>query len=190
MSSLLACLRGETRAAHDEIEATVDVVGSFSSLGRYRGLIERFYGFHAGWEVEMEAALADPTFARPRRKLPLLVRDLTALGARARIPSLPVCPDVAPMPSRAAALGSMYVIEGSTLGGTLLAKAAERRLRVTAASGGAYFRSYGPDVGPMWKDFARYAEAAVPPRQHADALSAALATFAVLQTWLQESGCA
>jgi heme oxygenase len=186
MGSLLARLKSETRRAHDEIEVTVDVAASFSSIGRYRGLLERFYGFHASWDRRMEAALDDPGFAAPRRKLPLLVRDLEALGERASIPSLPVCADIPPMSNRAAALGSMYVLEGSTLGGTLLAKAAERRLKVTATTGCAYFRSYGPDVGLMWKRFGAYAEAAVPPRDHLAAVDAALATFATLQSWLRE----
>lgn len=186
MISLLARLKSETRAAHDEIEATVDVSERFSSLERYRGLLERFYGFHASWDPRLEAALDDPGFAAPRRKLPLLVRDLKALGAQASIPWLPVCADIAPLASRAAALGSMYVLEGSTLGGTLLAKTAERRLQVTAATGGAYFHSYGPDVGPMWKRFGGYAEATVAPRDHSAAVDAALATFATLQSWLRE----
>lgn len=186
MDSLLARLKAGTEQAHLQIEARVDMAESFASLGRYRGLVERFYGFHASWDPRMEEALADPGFTAPRRKLPLVLRDLRALGAEASISSLPVCTDIAPMASRAAALGSMYVIEGSTLGGALLAKEAERRLELTAATGCAYFRSYGREVGPMWKGFRAYAEAAVPPRHHAVAVEAALATFTVLESWLRE----
>ena len=185
-ASVLAALKRETRAAHEAIERVVDVPASFSCQHRYRELLGRFYGFHAAWEEQAEAAIADPAFCRPRRKLPLLVRDLVALGLGDRVGSLPICPSVAPMRTRAAAIGSMYVLEGSTLGGTLLAKAAERRLGLSAAAGCAYFRSYGPNVGPMWKSFCLYAEGAVAPSEHEAAVDSALSTFASLQGWLCE----
>jgi len=183
--SLLARLKSETRSAHEDIERAVDLAESFLCLDRYRGLLARFYGFHASWEAQAEAAVADPAFCAPRRKLGRLVRDLTALGMGNTITSLPLCL-VDPMPTRAAALGSMYVVEGSMLGGALLAKEAERRLGLTRVTGCAYFRSYGPSLGLMWKDFQAYVEDAVPAQQHGAAVDAALNTFSRLQSWLQE----
>ena len=183
--SLLAKLKAETRTAHDEIERVVDVAESFSCLDRYLGLLAQFYGFHASWEAQAEAAISDPAFCAPRRKLGLLVQDLTVLGRGESVAALPLCP-VDPMRTRAAALGSMYVVEGSTLGGAILAKEAGRRLGLTPATGAACLRSYGPSLGPMWKAFQAYAERAVPAREHAAAVDAALDTFARLQSWLRK----
>ena len=183
--SVLDRLRQETRPAHEEIERAVNLEVRLSSRERYTDLIARFYGFYAIWEPQAEASVADPSFFDSRRKLALLVRDLKALGMDdEQIASLPLCRDPGPMPSRAAVLGSMYVVEGSTLGGTLISRQVETCLGLTATTGCAYFRSYGPAVGRMWRSFRAYLNGALMPHEHDAAVASANRTFACMQAWL------
>jgi len=152
--NLLERLKMETRPAHDRIERAVDLERRTTSRSSYRALLARLYGFHAAWEPKAEAMIADPAFFRPRCKTALLARDLGFLGlADLEIARLPRCAPLMPMTSAAAAFGAMYVVEGSTLGGTLIARRVERHLGLTAGRGCSYFRSYGAEVGPTWKLF-------------------------------------
>ena len=156
-----------------------------TSLGSYRDLLARFYGFHAAWEPCAEAALGDPAFSLPRRKAHLLSRDLRVLGlSEAEIARLPLCGLPLPMREPADALGAMYVVEGSTLGGTIIARLAERRLGLSPESGGAYFRSYGPAVGDMWRSFRARLLAVSAPRTDDAVVACANRTFAVMEAWL------
>ncbi|MCE7054496.1 biliverdin-producing heme oxygenase [Algoriphagus sp. AGSA1] len=51
------------------------------------------------------------------------------------------------------ALGILYVIEGSTLGGRIISKHVQRTLGYTPDNGAAYFAGYGEDTGLFWKKF-------------------------------------
>ena len=185
--TLLDRLKTETRPAHDRIERMVDIEGRTTSPASYRALVARFYGFHAAWEPRAEAALGDGELFRGRRKTHLLVRDLRALGlSEAEIARLPLCDLPLPMAGPAAALGAMYVVEGSTLGGTIIARLAERRLGLSPEAGCAYFRSYGPDVGAMWRSFRARLLAASSPATDDAVVACANLTFAVMQAWLAD----
>jgi len=187
---LLDRLRAETRQAHDHIERVVDLKARASSLTAYRQLLARFYGFHAVWEAEARAIIADPDLLEGRTRTPLLVRDLAALGAgEAEIRCLPLSPPVLRAPRLAEALGAMYVVEGSTLGGTLIAKHVERTLGLGPGNGCAYFRSHGADVAAMWRDFRARLLALSMPLAHDEVVAAAQRTFAHLSAWFsRETG--
>jgi heme oxygenase len=51
------------------------------------------------------------------------------------------------------ALGYMYVIEGSTLGGRIILKHISNKLGISEKNSGKFFTGYGPDTGIYWKRF-------------------------------------
>lgn len=51
------------------------------------------------------------------------------------------------------ALGILYVIEGSTLGGKVIYKHLQKTLGLNEESGAAYFYGYGDHTGELWKNF-------------------------------------
>ncbi|WPR74148.1 biliverdin-producing heme oxygenase [Algoriphagus sp. NG3] len=51
------------------------------------------------------------------------------------------------------AMGMLYVIEGSTLGGRVIFKHLQRTLGYTSENGAAYFTGYGENTGLLWKNF-------------------------------------
>ena len=186
--TLLERLRIETRPAHDRIEAAVDFPRWASSPEAYRGLLCRFYGFHRVWEEEAAALAPESASFGRRRKAHLLVGDLLALGMTPQeIIHLPRCRPLMPLPAPAAVLGGMYVIEGSTLGGAVVAREAERRLGLTAETGCAYFRSYGRDTARMWKSFGAALLAASSPDTDDLIVETARRTFDVMHDWLNEA---
>ena len=153
----LAVLRIQTASHHAAVERRVDIVGRLHSVEGYVDLLARLYGFYAPFEEVLGTAVARwgvPYDVEARRKAPLIARDLAALGlAPAAVAALPRC-GWAPLPGRpAAALGCLYVVEGATLGGRLIARLVERRLGLGPRTGAAFFGAYGPEVGPRWRAF-------------------------------------
>lgn len=184
-TNLLLRLKTETAVAHARIEQAFDLEARTSSLSAYRHLLARLYGFHAGWEPCAEAALSDPQFFHPRRKAKFLERDLRQLGMTpGAIRRLPSCDPTISMRTAAESLGSMYVLEGSTLGGAIIARHVERRLGLGCNNGCSYFRCYGGNVGRMWTAFKAALLTRCPPEQQDDTIAAALQTFEMLRSWL------
>lgn len=183
--TILDRLRSETRGQHEAIERDLDWQRRVGDLADYRSLLARLYGFHVVWEPEAAALIADEAFFGPRRKLHLLEADLACLGL---LPSLqgklPRCRPCLPMTTREDALGAMYVLEGSTLGGRLIANRASLALGLKPEAGLAYHGAYGVAVGSMWQAFRRHLCAASSPEADDRIVRSANLTFARLHAWL------
>lgn len=176
-------LRRETRSEHDRIEHALAWESRVEVPEDYRLWLLQLHGFHRVWEPAVAVALADPAFFEPRRKLHLLRTDLRRLGATdAEIAAIgaPSLPE--PLTSRADALGSMYVLEGSTLGGQIIA----RRVRSSLQFEPCYHLSYGNETGRMWRSFQEKLEDDLLGNDVDRAIGSARRTFACLRELLQD----
>ncbi|SAL87132.1 Heme oxygenase [Caballeronia arvi] len=181
---LLSRLKHETAACHARLENALGLMRDDLQRDEYIALLERFYGYVAPWEDAaaacMPASLTE--FFDARRKAPLLAADLAALtGER---PHVGPCRDLPRMHNVGGAFGSMYVMEGSTLGGRFIAPHVAERLDLEPGLGNTYFDGYGPRTGSMWNAFRATAESSVPELQFDDAVKAAIDTFESLHAWL------
>jgi heme oxygenase len=80
-------------------------------------------------------------------RLPLLQRDLAQLG----IQGLPLRePDKGDVADQAYALGALYVIEGSTLGGKILIRHLQSRLGAVISGSTAFYELDGKLDSPHW----------------------------------------
>jgi heme oxygenase len=185
---LIDRLRTETRDLHEALERDLDWKRRMATVEGYRGLLARWWGFHAVFEPLMDARPPLPGLA-PRRKLHLLERDLSRLGMSAdAIRALPRI-DASSLPDDPAGMtGALYVLEGSTLGGLVIA----RHLRVALAGTGAedacaYYQAYGRErTGPMWRAFLDLLASEVPHSSHPQVVAGACRTFAALRAWLPQ----
>lgn len=152
---ILAKLKEATRDQHEALENVVDVMNRTFSLGDYKELLAKFYRFYAAIEPTLPvAALEAAGFdVNPRRKTPLLECDLEHLGFLSDAQNAPPFTDIPMLDTPAKAFGSIYVMEGATLGGQLITRQLKEQLGITPENGGAFFNSYGQNVGPMWKAF-------------------------------------
>ena len=162
------------------MEAALDWQARASDRRRYRAWLERLYGFHRIWDPAVACAVADPALVEPRRKLTLLVADLgrldVAVSALDALPSPPPLRFV----DAAEALGSMYVLEGSALGGKLIA----RHVRASLGFAPAYHDPYGDRAGAMWREFQSRLESIVTLSRADGAVASAKSTFEHLRAWL------
>jgi len=150
-------LRDATHAEHERLEARLDIFDRIATRPGRRGLVARFHALH----VEAEAALApwladvpDLEFDR-RRRSGHLTWDLAALGGR---PNATASSAVA-VHSLPEALGRLYVLEGSSLGGRVIRK------RVEAGGGDmtglSFLDPYCEAVGDRWRGFLAVLDAQV-----------------------------
>jgi heme oxygenase len=177
---ILAELRSSTAERHAAIESVVPLMGDDVAWVDYESYLRSFLGFLEPLEQRLQqvpglkAALPD---LEQRFKTPLLQADLEGIPVTrcARLPKLD---------SLASAMGVLYVLEGSTLGGQVLL----RHLTEQFGAGfpHAFLASYGSNTGAMWKAFGGYVRAAVvTPHDRALAIAAANETFALLHQWLE-----
>ncbi|HEU5042109.1 MAG TPA: biliverdin-producing heme oxygenase [Gemmatimonadales bacterium] len=189
MQTLLARLKAETRFQHLRLERHLDVLGDGVTRAGHRRLLRRLYGFHRPWEEQALPLLerGHPGLTAGRSKLGLLERDLLGLGDDLEeIRALPCCRALPPLDTLCSALGSMYVLEGATLGGQVVSRHLARTLGVDADSGASFFRSYGDEVGPMWRRFGE-ALAVHAGREDDRVVACARDTFVCLHDWLLSS---
>ena len=111
-------------------------------------LLGQFHRFYSSWESWIEASPVDRDFFDPRRKLHLIGHDLAALGLAVPRTDHAERIDLG-SPSLERAFGSLYVVEGSTLGGQVtevaeqLAGRAVSRLRSILAGSAVDFPIFG-----------------------------------------------
>jgi len=180
-SPLLLALREGTLACHQSLEARLPFFDANFDTAAYRRLLQAYYGFHA----PLEACLG--AYQEPQRaKTPALTQDLQALTLSAReIDTLPVCQALPAIRDEASALGVMYVLEGSTLGGQVLKRAMAERLGLGPTSGAGFLDVYGALTGRYWRDFLdRLGQASTAPAAQAATVQAAVDTFECFERWL------
>ena len=149
-ADILTRLKLETAREHAAIEGATGIMRADLSLADYRDYLECSYGFYAPVEATLEwfgvwDALG--LKAAERMKLPLLERDLAILGRD--IAALPRCDAPPRLGSLDEALGAVYVLEGSTLGGRVIS----RHLRGQFGNGLplAFLDAYGEKTGESWQ---------------------------------------
>ncbi len=144
------------------------------------------HGFWQAAEAGLDGwAAAEPTAAEQvdwsrRRRSPLFAADLVALGATPadRVPELP------PVADTDAALGRLYVLEGSSLGGVFIDRHLATLPQLATAGPLASFSPYGERTGAMWHAFRSVTRARVAQGGDADrVVHAARQTFGALASW-------
>jgi heme oxygenase len=189
---MMSRLKEVTRPHHEAVEETLGRFKLSSSIEGYRSVLRRFHGVHRTAEAAFQdlegwdAIGIDPA---ERRKLPLLEADLRVLGDDDEaFAALPVGAPLPPLTDLPRALGAMYVLEGSTLGGRYITKSVGTTLGLTPGRGCSYFASYGDRVGPMWKSFGAAVDAfATTEELRATIAESADATFRAIDAWFSRT---
>ena len=149
-------LREATRDAHRDAEEAFDLDSRTASRREYAGLLLALHAFHSCAEQRLRAvdgwdALGPPVDLAARERASLLEQDLAHLGVPVSPPAFPVTlPSLESLP---AALGCLYVLEGSRLGGALVARRAVSALGADLPV--TFFSSGGRPTGADWRSFQR-----------------------------------
>jgi heme oxygenase len=179
-------LRTATASEHALVERTLGLMDADLDRPRLTGALAAMHGFWSAAEAGLDrwADRCPEDAARldwsTRRRTALFAADLHTLGAE---------PDgrVAPLPAVAGtdeALGRLYVLEGSTLGGSFIDRHLAARAELTGGARLRAFSPYGERTGAMWHAFRAATRAHVAAGgDAARVVAAARTTFAVLADW-------
>jgi heme oxygenase len=177
-------LRQETETDHHNVEAAVSLIHPGLKSAEYVQCLQRMYGVVAAWEeraAEMAPEWLQPSLLARQRRLHLKL-DLARFGAAEKDDGRPVLPEMNNLPSL---LGTMYVMEGSTLGGQLIARHVEVALHLSEGQGSSYFRGHGSQTGPLWKEFCEMLKLRIPDEQTDAVVVSAKAMFSTFGIWMQ-----
>ena len=186
----LTYLKKATEIKHRKLEKDLDLLRLSFTAEHYVAVLRRFYGFHKSWEPEVNAGLESqlPGFFAPRRKLPNIESDLRYLTSDTEdLLRIPSCTKLPPLKSIGSVLGSLYVIEGSTLGGRILTRHFGDHLGMRPEAGCRFFSGYGERTPQMWLAFGELLSGR-PPAENQDMLKSAVLTFELLGEWLCKEG--
>lgn len=162
-------------------------------MARYITILRGFEGFLGVWERELRGALPARLhgWLSDRSRLAFVEGDLACLSPGSAVPGRLRVPPCLPERSVPAAFGSLYVIEGSALGGQVITPRLERDLGLEPGRGASYFNGFGDRTGGMWREFRQRAAAEIgdePAGRHvarraaAQTFEALIATFEPLLT--------
>lgn len=142
-------LREATRADHQRLESRTDILGRVGRPDLRRAVVEGFHLLHTEAEAALAPWLADlPGLDfQARRRSGRLARDLVAVGGGSRAEEA----ERQTVAGVAEALGRMYVLEGSTLGGQIIRRAVEAR--GDDMLGLSFLDPYGARTGERWRAF-------------------------------------
>lgn len=184
--SMHSRLREETRTNHSQIECVPllkKIIDGQISLDDYQQLIIKFYGYISPCEKQINAVNSDISF--DRQKLPLLIKDLLALGVESQAQAdIELCHHLPDLTTRPGIIGYLYVMEGSTLGGQVISKILKNKLSLMADSGAAYFSGYGEQTKLKWNSFCQMLEIEADKCDQAIIIKSANEVFTTLHHWM------
>jgi heme oxygenase len=184
-------LRRETDVAHRRLHA--DPWLSAVAEGRvdrpgFRVVLAHLFGFYRPLEDRLAAsgfgAVTGIEFASHARA-PFLRDDLRFLGLRAdEIEALAACTALPEIDSPSAFLGCLYVLDGSRLGGSLLARALDSLFPADQIEGRSFFAAHRDRIGAIWRETCAAIEACGSDEQHLhEMVLSAREAFAALEAW-------
>ncbi len=186
--SVVVSLRGATAVHHRLLEAFLRLEPPLE----WSGYIEALRGFElflSNWEPRVRARSPARLhgWLASRSRYTLAVRDLAQLGFESGC-----SPDISAqcaslvenisLNSTAAVFGSIYVLEGSALGGQIIAKRAKEAFGLDPHNGAAYFKGFHPETASRWRQFQQLLDLEIGMGSEAreDACTAARQTFDAL----------
>jgi heme oxygenase len=197
---VLRRLRTDTAPEHEAVEQVLDLLDPDLTPARLATVLSRMHAFWLSAEAGLDRwAAAAPTAAADvqwvdRRRAHRFAADLAALGSA---PAAPVgVPDLPPVPDTDAALGRLYVLEGSTLGGVFIDRHLATLPQLAGTGPLRAFSPYGERTGAMWHAYRSATRAHVAAGGDAGRLvAAARQTFTALAAWcgaplLEQTGTA
>jgi heme oxygenase len=167
-------LRKQTTAAHQQLEKLVVArLKSIRSNQDYANLLKIFYAYFNRLEEAIKPFISAevlPDYA-DRRHAVSLANDITSIGSSlTRLPkvSVPI------IDNQIKALGALYVMEGSVMGGTIII---QMLAKYGLTEGISFFRGYGSETGAKWASFAAVLDRYIHKEFGQEAIESANQTF-------------
>jgi heme oxygenase len=177
-------LKRRTQDCHQAVERELALEQAVASIAGYQCVLLKFLAIYLAFEPQLMAMQGLMQWLPDlwqRRRIPHLVADLRDLDSPAVATPACIPAEIHHVPE---ALGCLYVLEGSTLGGRIIARHVAERLNLRPDHGCRFFSGGGRDIGALWRSFSSSMErfATAEPLSRERMVQSALATFAVIRS--------
>jgi heme oxygenase len=182
--STIDLLRARTAKHHHGLESGLQIQSRLSEVEARGPLIAGYFALHRETEVAVSPYLWDmPDLAFSSRVRSYRILTKTGLSRHGKLLVNPVFPAIG---TKAEALGALYVLEGSTLGGRKILKAL--RSQGVSTDDLHFLDPYGKDAGVHWRTFLRVLERETAHSQTTmnECVSGAMKAFAFAATCLRD----
>lgn len=177
-------LKTQTLQHHQQLEKVIiGKIKGMQSVSQYLELLYHFYAFFGGLEDILSIDMITPYLSdySERRKTASLENDILkcngALPAKAKSNDLPKLPGVLE------AMGAIYVIEGSSLGGQIISQMICKQINLTYDSSLTYFTGYGAATMDKWLQF-KLAIDTLSETSSTELVQSANETFRLFEHWI------
>lgn len=181
---MLTILKEETKLFHSSVEKVlIKELKQLSSIDAYLNLLLILHNFYDSIENRTQELIDETILAdiRLRKHVPRLEMDLTFSGSNFIMDKNPFSNKIN-TPSYA--LGVVYVMEGSTLGGQIISAMIKKQLSINNEPILNYFSSYKEEIGRMWTNFRYNLENSSYKINQTELINGAKDTFVALENWL------
>ena len=178
-------LKTITADAHQASEKKmVGILRGIRDMTDYVRLLKTLHGFYAPVEALICRYLDSANFPdlSRRRRADYLLWDIGATGLA--FPDAATCADLPRIDSFHRALGAMYVLEGSTLGGQIIAGRISRELETSSSL--SFFGAYGAETRRMWQAFKDFINRPFNTHHRGEIVAAAKDTFLTFSNWIDK----
>jgi heme oxygenase (biliverdin-IX-beta and delta-forming) len=155
--SIMAKLKSRTAHQHQATESGVNVMSPTLTVDEYKDLLVKFYSFYKIYETKVSDKLQQISINldyQNRLNTPRIVADLKNLGmSENEIAAIKPTDELPQIDSAEKIFGSLYVIEGSNLGGQIISRHLKEKFGFDETNGAAFFSGYGKETGKMWNEF-------------------------------------
>jgi heme oxygenase len=150
----------------------------------YVEFLNWLYGYYSPLEERIKLQLGGGLLPDLDKRLRAdhLLNDMEETGLP--LPAPQHCPHLPLIDTYGKALGALYVLEGSTLGGRIIAGLMARQLGSEKSL--SYFASYGNETAGMWQSFKDFLDNIADPGVGKDACAAANETFLTFKNWIEK----
>lgn len=119
----------------------------------YLRILSLFYGYFSGLESLIDKFIGTDQLHdyTSRRKSQSIANDI--IYFEGSLPVQAIDEDLPVITNHLEAFGALYVIEGSTLGGSIIARIMRKQLNMQSNNGFEFFDGYGDKTQDMWNSF-------------------------------------
>ncbi|TYP97963.1 heme oxygenase [Tenacibaculum adriaticum] len=179
-------LKERTKLYHQDVEKVlVKELKSISTLEQYATLLDRLYQFYFPIEKKLQNIIDRSLISDigKRQHTKRLFDDLSVLNFGFKVEENLALISI---DNPSYAIGVLYVIEGSTLGGQIISKMLKKQLQLKESDINitSYFNSYGINTQGMWLSFKNDLCKSQKKIDEEEVMLGAIDTFKTLKNWL------
>lgn len=179
-------VKQRTQTLHAEVEhLLLPALENLRTRAAYAQILQMFYGYFHPLEQMIEGFITREQLPdmQVRRKAAAILQDLDAIDFSTQ--HLPQCQRLPAVQNSTQAFGALYVLEGSSLGGKVIARMLLQNHALSLSENAVtFFSGYKEETGKRWKTFV---EAFNQQNDASGLVESANTTFAHLKSWMQHT---